>query len=560
MIWIWLLVILFAIVMVATGIILCLPYSRSPEKRWRDTMLRAYQTAQRQAMAEQAEVQRLRNKQRAEKKALVQEAFARFLASISVNELEAYPGIGPATVDRLKQAGYKNLAKLQNAWIRIHGLGEKRLADVNSALRQLTRQAESRFRAGACQDSHELEIQLQQLGAKYAELECRAQARAKGAAEVVRQLDKPVALARQVTFWKYFWKDAQVLVPPELLHRALPDLRNAVTTAEQQALKAFRIRKATGNSRSESKSRTVAPIADALAVLDVVPVAPSVPDRKPSSAPVGVPAPVKAQITPFPHVNSGPSALRRAQVTPPPEAQAHADTDQELVQATIEFAFAVARSDGRITRKEKTLIEEHLQRQYASDPALLNRVKAYCAHYETAAIKVDDCLQRIREWSPVEERAHLLEFACRIADACGPMNQREVQFLQRVSREWDVPWQPPADTATPEPPEAAAAATVPQWPFTISDPRALLEIDAAVPLTTDLIRRHYHLLSSRLTPERAEAMGPEFVALAQSKCQAIRAAAEELLQPFGEPLEPADAPAQSAELRYNPDLDAMFGA
>jgi hypothetical protein len=79
-------------------------------------------------------------------------------------------------------------------------------------------------------------------------------------------------------------------------------------------------------------------------------------------------------------------------------------------------------------------------------------------------------------------------------------------------------------------------------------------------LTADLIRRQYNLLTSRLAPEKLESLGPEFVAMAESKRQAIHAAAETLIQPLGEPLDLPAQPGAPAELRHNPDLDAMFGA
>src|SRR5262249_39145790 len=154
-----LLLALVPIAIVASGISLCLPYWRSPQKRWRDRSLRAYQAAQRQGDYEHAEIKRLANSRRDEIQSLSAKAVERFLASISVNELEAYPGIGPATIGRLKEAGYDNLARLQNARIRVRGLGQKRLADVNDGVRQLRRQAESRFQAGACSEAQQLATQ-----------------------------------------------------------------------------------------------------------------------------------------------------------------------------------------------------------------------------------------------------------------------------------------------------------------------------------------------------------------------------------------------------------------
>src|SRR5262249_4337954 len=150
-----------------------------------------------------------------------------------------------------------------------------------------------------------------------------------------------------------------------------------------------------------------------------------------------------------------------------------------------------------------------------------------------------------------------------IAQASGPMNQREVRLLERAAREWGVPWTPAAvaPVATPQPtkPAPAPIAAVPQAAPAL-EARALLEIDASARLTADLIRRQYNLLSARLAPEKLESMGPEFVAMAHSKRQAIRAAAETLIRPAGEPLDLPSRPAEPTDLRHNPDLDAMFGA
>jgi hypothetical protein len=80
-----------------------------------------------------------------------------------------------------------------------------------------------------------------------------------------------------------------------------------------------------------------------------------------------------------------------------------------------------------------------------------------------------------------------------------------------------------------------------------------------VPLTADLIRRQYHLLTARLAPERVQELGPEFTAIADSKRAAIHAAAEELIHAFAEQLELPEYKPGSGELRHNPDLDEMFG-
>lgn len=566
MIWIWLLLALVPIAIVTSGLTLSLPYWRSPEKRWRDRVLCAYQTAQRQVHAGQAELQRLSKAYRDEKESLSQKAFERLLASISLNELEAFPGIGPATIGRLKNAGYNNLARLRNARIRIHGLGQRRLADVYGAMLQLIRQAESRFQAGAEPESQRLAAQLQKLESRYAESESRAKAASKAATEVVLQLELSVAIARQVTFWNYFWKDAHVVVPPELLHGAIPDVRAVLRSAEHRASKPSEAHETASKPRPKSNSSKVVSIASAAPAADTIPVARPAAGVKPPTSPTSVPEWAKVEGSAATVPADRRASFLRTGAAPTanesPQPPARSDPAGDLLEATLEFAFAIARTDGSISHKERTFIDEQLQRRYSHDAALYNRAKAWSAHYETGAIDIGRCLERVKECFEPAERARLLEFACQLAQASGPMNQREIRLLERVSREWGVPWKPPAiaSVAASEPTESAPALTAAGSEIASDlEARALLEIEASARLSADLIRRQYNLLASRLAPEKVESLGLEFVAVAQSKRQAIRAAAESLMQPFGEPLDlPARSP-ELAELRHNPDLDAMFG-
>ncbi|OAI46729.1 hypothetical protein AYO44_10820 [Planctomycetaceae bacterium SCGC AG-212-F19] len=524
MIWVCL---ILALVLASFFLYFYLPYRRAPEKRWRDAVVRSHRAAAARLATATSELRRLPQRHELEKQSLAQGALDLYLRGISVRELEAYPGIGPATVGRLEVGGYKNIASLRTARIRVKGLGVKRLADVKSAVGQLASQAAGRFQAGAWRESQELATRLKEIDTRYAELECRAQGRANGAADVLRQLEKASALARQITFWHYVRNDRAGVVSPEILQRPLPDLGAAIAAAEQAALQAHQSRTATDNSPP---------------VLNAPSAVPS--DRL---------------------VNPAPSSLQPSSASSAngvPNTPSAAETAETLLETTIAFAYAVARTDGSIAAKERAVIDEQFRGLYANDPALANRAKAFCAHYETAAIDVDASLRWIKERVPFPQREHLLKFACAIAEASGPMNQREIRLIDRTAREWGVPWTLPLTTPVMEAelvkPTAAPPAAAPQQ-SPISDPRTLLEIDPKVPLTADLIRRHFHLLSSRLNPDKAEAMGREFLEMALSKREAIRAAAEALMQPFGEPLELPDAPANSADLRHNPDLDAMFG-
>jgi len=79
-----------------------------------------------------------------------------------------------------------------------------------------------------------------------------------------------------------------------------------------------------------------------------------------------------------------------------------------------------------------------------------------------------------------------------------------------------------------------------------------LEIKPDTPLSSDLVRRQYHLLSEKL-----EGVSADWAVAARS---ALRSAAEALLAEWKETLDVPAPPATVPALRHNPDLDAMFGS
>ena len=89
------------------------------------------------------------------------------------------------------------------------------------------------------------------------------------------------------------------------------------------------------------------------------------------------------------------------------------------------------------------------------------------------------------------------------------------------------------------------------------EPRSVLEIEAGAPVSAEIIRRQYQLLTDRYGVERIQHLGSDFLDLAESKRALIRQAALAMLRPLGEPLDsPSTGP---QELRHNPDLDQVFG-
>jgi uncharacterized tellurite resistance protein B-like protein len=219
--------------------------------------------------------------------------------------------------------------------------------------------------------------------------------------------------------------------------------------------------------------------------------------------------------------------------------------EMELI---VQFGFSMARADSRISKKEKDVIRRHLLARFGSERSQLNRIDGYCAHYEAAEIALDQCLQQIRARFSDSDRTSLFELAKQIADASGPRNDREQQFLDRIVRDLSLQLERQAVT-TPS--------SVSPSPERIADPRAILEICSDIELSVELIRRQYNRLSAALAPERFTGAGAEFVAMADAKREAIRTAALALLKPFGADLDPKESP-PSQDLRHNPDLDAMF--
>jgi tellurite resistance protein len=418
-------------------------------------------------------------------------------------------------------------------------------------VRDLTRQSWSRFNAGSGPEAQELANRVRALAESYAERAERGQARLRAAQAVQDKLERPVAAARQVTLWNHLWHDPDDLVPAAVREAALPDLEMAIRTADEQARAARRQRQ--------------------LPVRNEVP--PVIPVAVPAASSAGRPEPVALETTrgQSPRGSSAPALLREARPAAPTAAPVHEEDDHlVLLELTVQFACAVARTDGSISRKERALIEDHLERRFRYDTALLNRARALFAHYESTAIDLEACLERIGQAFTVAHRQSLFEFATQVAEASGPMNEREVRFLEKVSRQWNLPWvRPEPAQVSPAPPEIVrpVAAAPPSAPAPTREPAALsraeqlalLEIDTATPLSADLIRRQYHRLMELFNPEKEESKGPEFVALAASKRQAVAAAARALIEPFGEALEKATAPLPT-ELRHNPDLDDVFGA
>ena len=155
--------------------------------------------------------------------------------------------------------------------------------------------------------------------------------------------------------------------------------------------------------------------------------------------------------------------------------------------------------------------------------------------------------------------------ALSILDAGGPPNELKALFLERIMQGLNLPKEMldsrAPNAAKPEKIPTPASPSIPQQTSTKIQVTALqahddhlkaLEIKLGTPLTPDLVRRQYNLLSQKLAGIEAD-----WAIAARSS---LRTAAESLLNEWHQGVEVTETVPAVPELRYNPDLDAMFGS
>jgi hypothetical protein len=540
---IYLLLAVAFLTIIGAGFNFWIRFRTSAERRWRDRVLALTESARQcEALARRGINDEAVRRQQAETR-LGQQAFAAYLQSIPIEEMAECAGIGPATVAKLRAGGFAHLAALHGGKIALNGLGPKRTADIEAALRDLTAMAHQTFVGGACKEAQEFQLRRQQLLEQSRRRVRTDQARAACVRALLDQLDGVEKAARRVTFWTYWSVETRELVPADMLARALPDLEASLRAAEMA-------------------SHTPAPH----------PVAhPAAAGVQPPRGRPPADARSKAESKPPPLVNSSPALMAASAAGP--HAQPLHDPALPQMDVVMRFAFCVARADGRIARKELEVIEDHVRRAYGANVNLFNRARAFCAQYQDCAIEVDDCLERAAVSLTTADLVSLLDLGRQIARASGGVNARESALLERAAKRWgcalasppleDLPAQDSHDQQTPArarshpiPPTDFPKEGMPPSPM---DECAVLQIDAGVALSAELVRRQFHYLTERYARAEADAPDPESVLFNKAKRESVRRAADSLMSRLGQPLEPP-AVLPPTELRANPDLDAVFGA
>jgi tellurite resistance protein len=519
--------------------VLYLQYRSWPPFLWKDRVIRWVESFRHQR-------EQLRREGGAEDEVatLFEDHFDRYLRAIPLEALDECPGIGPATVARLRDAGYRSLGAITKARFEsIQGIGPTRATALRDAVRTLVRQARSRFEAGACPEAQEFRRQADALRAAERK---RHEERVRTLAAIdvaLREIEQLHDVARGITFWTYLFHRDEPGVSETVMHRPLP----TVVVAPPPAL----------------------PVAQVVAIPPPVRVAAQVVTARPAPQPaVSPPMPVASRTPttlPTPSANpvaSSPSVPVISAPVPPQTAELTAGVAHPWLprlRAFARFAFVVAKSDGRIAQSERKVIRSFLAAKFGHHEVLARHIDPLMEQVEATIPTEAEAVAELRTMTTAIERQELYRFAEQIADAAGERKPREREALERIALAFGITVTSP--TPTPVPPQSSELALprVVPTPERSPDPRALLEIPPGAELTPGLIRRRFMLLSDKIDPAKAREMGPEFARMAEEKLAKLRSAAEGLIASFNEPLEKPDAPPPPADPRYNPDLDDVFG-
>lgn len=614
-----LLVLLLLLTVFVSWGVLYIQFCNSAEEKWATRVISLLQKAKNSLLSEDRVLKRLASERQLKAVSIREDAFATHLSFHSVDELEAYPGIGQGTVGKLRSAGYFNLALLYQANIRVQGLGTKRLGDIEYAVRDLLGRARTAFAEPSSSQAQNLSEQLKKIEMEYDLLEARVDSRRRAIIEVINGLRETAEFAGTVTFWGWFRPlSNEALIPPEVIENRLPDLEARLREAEDKLV----------------SNRAVK--------LD------QYPEKTVSSKPI-------RERESF---ESVPQRLNQPTVVSVSAKEVGMSNESHLqsMELEIQFYMGVARGDGPITSKSHELILLHMHQCFSYDRALINRAESLLAHYESAAIDFDQCIRDIIRRFTVDHRAALIKFTTRILDISHKDSSRNLVYLYELAQRlklshtvlppqqspslcldplrhgavppiglesWkerstprNVPstslesWKerstPPLATPISSPPlkeakpdqteteptthvasslsantseqadnKSNASAEIPldvpafrNHPIhTPPEPKGesadeqirVLEIPIGVPLSADLVKRQLNLLSERIAQDKVASMGTDFVKLAQTKRDTLHRAAESLLRAMGEKLEnePTRPPAQV--MRQNPDLDEIFG-
>lgn len=437
------------------------------------------------------------------------QAREKYVSGVSLNGLMQFPGIGPGTVLKLNEAGYSTAEDLEERNLEaIPGIGRAKAYEIMNAYRSLISLSMTIFEQGLCPEGLAFQRSLDSFPVVDQNRIVDMLQEYDANKQVTFQCDKLFLIIEKTTFLSYARNEPIFGLSDEIMARPLP-----VPTW----------------TKADQKPKPT-----------IVPIPPEPPPvRRPATATATAKAPSAAYGDLF-HaaLKSGAAPV----VTPPAIAQ----VSELKLLAVTRFAYLVAKCDGRVAKVERTQIRTLLMSLFGHDAVMARAVDPLMETTEKLNPKEASVLAEVKRFTTRTEQKTLLAFVD--AMATGSPSGKKSQLRTRIGTDFG---EAVVETQKPEPVPAPTAKPA-------IDHRAVLEIEPGIALDANLIRRRFAMLTEKLDVTKAAAMGLEFAKMAEAKRTTIRAAAESLMAPFGEPLD-KPAPEPPKDLRHNPDLDDVFG-
>jgi tellurite resistance protein len=469
------------------------------------------------------------------------ESLRRHFESISVDQLQDHDGIGPKTVELLRDTGHTNLAQMRNkSFDNIRTIGEARDQQIRTAVRRILEDAEEDFRNGRSRFYREFESRTAQIEADLAAKRAGFDRDRQTAEQILGRFSAVFDIAHRLTIPNVVLSRPVAGFTDELMKRDIPKEAAEFEKTMRQP--------ATLPAPTAPKPIPL-PTPPAPRNLDVIAHRVEAPRPRP---PVVVATQPPGDLF-LEEVKKGASS---------PVVPTAAPTDNrshQQIEAACKLGFSVAKIDGRIANSEKQAIRDFLTARWpAAGPIIPSAMDRAEAQQPTVAQAVGEVKSAFAE----SDFPALLQLARDVADSAGTINEKERNALERIAAAFGLtltiaeeePQAPPV--AVPE--QTTAPAPIPTG-MTPDQCRQTLEIAREVTLNVDLIRRQHRLLTERFDPAKFANAGADFVQVAEGKRAAVRTAALTLLTPFGADLEPPAAPPPPSDIRHNPDLDDVFG-
>lgn len=482
------------------------------------------------------------------------------LASIDCTALHKYPGIGEGTTGKLAAEGILNLKQLKSSQLQsIPGIGPSREREIRSAAQQLEKDLLKEWQQAGHPAARALAAKLKQ---KDIEAKKR-QNQLLGRLHALRQIERKMAIAiehaRKVDFFTYLNRRFGTIPKDEMEAALQINLEATIAKGEAKFIEEMAVvdqeaeMPPTTEQQNQPRRSTTPTQPTSTSAANV-----SRPTEQPVSASgqdlfLGSHSSVSS--------TKAPDRPKAKPTEAPPMVQpvipSALDQEAAFHRAAIAFGCAMARVHGRFSKAEKEVIYEYIQKKAMSNEVLRNRCLGWLAQYEREAIDWQNQLDQMEHWLTAEQRQEVLDLATAVAEATGGIQLEEAELLSKLRQRWSIT--PPTMASIPASAQKSESIKQTHGTYAEESPRKLLEIPDEAKLTPELIRRQYNLLSQRLDPKRAANIDPEVAALVEQKRAKVEQAARQLLASLGEPWEVPQEPEKPKDLRYNPDLDELFG-